>query len=200
MDYCENGNLASFIDLNRDNFNKTLDNQSSETQTSKSQSSIGDTKIVFEGKVGVKIDCDTDETVLSFMHLLLWAKQVAEGMHFLHKNRILHGNLSTNNVYLTGGLHAKIGNIGYSSPEEVVGCMNGVAKKWLSVPHYCYEQFSKRSDIWDYGRVLWEIFSLRKQICPDNGVIVDYMQYYNDEDEVFESEEIGVPEYATEDM
>ncbi len=120
-------------------------------------------------------------------------------MNFLHKNRVIHGNLCTANIYVTSKLKIKIGNIGYTPVMDDILATEEGARKWLSVPHY--EPFSKISDIWEYGCVLWEIFSLREQQRPDNGRIADFIQNgHEDDDDDEEEDGLEIPQFATHEM
>ncbi|KAL2753386.1 hypothetical protein ACRALDRAFT_1065303 [Sodiomyces alcalophilus JCM 7366] len=47
--------------------------------------------------------------------LLLWAEQTAKGVEFLHSKKVLHGDLSCNNIFLDADLNARIGDFAGSS-------------------------------------------------------------------------------------
>lgn len=117
----------------------------------------------------------------------------------------MHGNLNAANIYLTSNLTAKVGNIGYppmaSEGDMLESTGEVLNKQWLTAPHFCYEQFSKKSDVWDYGRLVWEIFDVRRKQCPDNGRIVEFMRSHNENDgEPETDDELDVPQYATEEV
>lgn len=220
MDFCENGTLANFIDLNRKFFRDIFKNSNIEvtdrlpelatssancTQVRLSNDT-GNDAITFSAKNdGVVINTpEKDDKIateypITFKDLLTWSSQIADGMNFLHKNRVIHGNLSTANIYLTSKFKIKIGNIGYTPVMDDILATEEGASKWLSVPHY--EPFSKISDIWEYGRVLWEIFSLREQQCPDSGRIANFIQNgHEDDDNDEEDDGLQIPQFATHEM
>ncbi|CAG8487500.1 16555_t:CDS:2 [Racocetra persica] len=94
------------------------------------------------------------------------ARQVTDGLYFLHKNEILHRDLHTKNVVIQkdgDGVRVIITDFGRSkvlprnskSNQEIGGCVPFVAPEILN--HNAAPDF--KSDIYSLGVVMWEITS-----------------------------------------
>ena len=87
-------------------------------------------------------------------------------MEFLEQNKIVHGDLATRNILLANDKTiAKVSDFGlssslYSSVEELSNASSGLPVRWMAPEVLLLRQVTNKSDIWSFGVLMWEIFSL----------------------------------------
>ncbi|XP_046748827.1 mast/stem cell growth factor receptor Kit-like [Diprion similis] len=130
--------------------------------------------------------------------LLSWAWQVSRGMEYLSSRNVLHGDLAARNILLADDNVVKICDFGlaknmyndknYTKKED---CLLPV--KWMAIESIRDRIFSTQSDVWSFGIVLWEFFTLARTPYPSMGAKEQY-------DQLTDGYRMEKPEYATEEI
>ncbi|XP_001600926.2 vascular endothelial growth factor receptor 1 isoform X2 [Nasonia vitripennis] len=127
--------------------------------------------------------------------LLSWAFQVARGMEYLCQRKVLHGDLAARNILLAENNVVKICDFGlaktmYKNDNYKKQGDGPVPIKWMAIESIRDWIFSTQSDIWSFGIVLWEFFTLAETPYPG-------MQAEKQYQKLIEGYRMEQPKYAT---
>ncbi|XP_016427418.1 platelet-derived growth factor receptor alpha-like [Sinocyclocheilus rhinocerous] len=141
---------------------------------------------------------DTNEG-LTAVDLLSFTYQVARGMEFLASKNCVHRDLAARNVLLSQGKIVKICDFGLA--RDIMHDNNYVSKgstflpvKWMAPESIFDNLYTTLSDVWSYGILLWEIFSLGGTPYP--GMVVD-SNFYN---KIKSGYRMAKPEHTSSDV
>lgn len=109
-----------------------------------------------------------DVPKLDYTEQIKIARQVVAGMLYISEKGLVHRDLATRNCLVGEHLTVKIsdfgltrnldhGNYYYGSEHEAIPI------RWMPLESILYNRFTRESDIWSFGVVLWEIFSFALQ-------------------------------------
>ena len=109
------------------------------------------------------------------------AKQVSNGMLFLHQNHILHRDLKPENVLLAAegvGFTCRIGDFGTSKQDD--GAMNGTKTGDIGSPVYMAPEimmeptakYGNSIDVYSFGMLLWAMCARAKPYADQNVILL----------------------------
>ncbi|XP_054481620.1 platelet-derived growth factor receptor beta-like isoform X2 [Anoplopoma fimbria] len=114
----------------------------------------------------------SDSPLLSVNDLLSFSYQVSQAMDFLSSRSCVHRDLAARNVLVSEGKLVKICDFGLArdlmKDKDYIARGNSfLPVKWMSPESIFQNIYSSKSDVWSYGVLLWEIFSLGVSPYPD---------------------------------
>uniref|UniRef100_A0A8C8B9U1 Tyrosine-protein kinase n=1 Tax=Otus sunia TaxID=257818 RepID=A0A8C8B9U1_9STRI len=102
---------------------------------------------------------------LRMKELIKMTENAAAGMEYLESKHCIHRDLAARNCLVTEKNTLKISDFGMSREEEdgvyaSTGGMKQIPVKWTAPEALNYGRYSSESDVWSFGILLWEAFSL----------------------------------------
>uniref|UniRef100_A0A3Q3MP35 Tyrosine-protein kinase n=1 Tax=Mastacembelus armatus TaxID=205130 RepID=A0A3Q3MP35_9TELE len=98
------------------------------------------------------------------VQLLEICKDVAEGMAYLESQQFIHRDLAARNCLVDGNGTVKVTDFGLSryvlDDEYTSSAGSKFPVRWSPPEVLLYCKFSSKSDIWAYGVLMWEVYTL----------------------------------------
>uniref|UniRef100_A0A673W9R2 receptor protein-tyrosine kinase n=1 Tax=Salmo trutta TaxID=8032 RepID=A0A673W9R2_SALTR len=210
VEYCKHGNLSSYLKSKRGEYSpfKRMEEDVTEGDLGLGTSThldictgtavcsrLGEESSVSHVEEEDAESCEWEEH-LTMEDLISYSFQVAKGMEFLSSRKCIHRDLAARNILLSENNIVKICDFGlardvYKDPDYVRKGDARLPLKWMAPETIFDRVYTTQSDVWSFGILLWEIFSLGASPYPGVGI-----------DEAFcrrlkEGTRMRAPDYAT---
>ncbi|CAJ0942821.1 unnamed protein product, partial [Mesorhabditis belari] len=157
----------------------------------------GDLPTIVDGEHEALIHNQT-ATLCSTSDLLSFSMQIANGMEYLSSIPCFHRDLAARNVLLTKNNLCRIADFGMAKSSNKSYYRKDrheipMPVKWMSPETIENGYYTQASDVWSYGILLYEMFTLGGQPYPS----VEGKDVYQ---KVFDGERNRQPEYAHDDL
>ncbi|PVD21758.1 hypothetical protein C0Q70_17559 [Pomacea canaliculata] len=100
-------------------------------------------------------------------NLFRFSRDIAHGMQYLASKKIVHNRLAARNIFLKAVMEVRIAGFGSEVNEDDGSHEQSEEKKtaripikWAAPEVLMNKRGTEKSDVWSYGIVLWEIFSM----------------------------------------
>ncbi|XP_056395092.1 vascular endothelial growth factor receptor kdr-like isoform X2 [Hyla sarda] len=220
VEYCKHGNLSNYLRSKRGDFiayksqeaEKTADDSNSDhsdlikrrlesvasTGSSASSGFIED-KSYSDSEEEEEDPEDVSKRQLTMEDLICYSFQVAKGMEFLASRKCIHRDLAARNILLSENNVVKICDFGlardiYKDPDYVRKGDARLPLKWMAPEAIFDKIYTTQSDVWSFGVLLWEIFSLGASPYPGVQIDEDFCCRLK------EGTRMRSPEYCTPEM
>ena len=148
------------------NLNEEIYNIKDETQDDNDQIMCLVLELCENGDLNDKIkEKKQKNEIFSEKEILKYFYEILQGLYYLHKNRVLHRDLKTLNIFLTKDNHIKIGDFGVSKKliNNNIYAYTFVGTPYYLSPEICQNKaYDEKSDVWSLGVIIYELITLNK--------------------------------------
>ncbi|KAJ8277103.1 hypothetical protein GJAV_G00071510 [Gymnothorax javanicus] len=177
VEYCKHGNLSTYLKSQRAAYAPFKRRPRREEDLQEGNLGLGatsqlDSPHLDSPSLQPHEDEATDSATLTMEDLISYSFQVAKGMEFLSSRKCIHRDLAARNILLSEN-NARL------------------PLKWMAPETIFDRVYTTQSDVWSFGVLLWEIFSLGASPYPGVGIDESFCRRLK------EGTRMRAPEYAS---
>ncbi|XP_065412087.1 vascular endothelial growth factor receptor 3 isoform X4 [Chrysemys picta bellii] len=214
VEFCKYGNLSNYLRTKREGFSPYREKSprlriqvrslveavraDRRSRSGTSDSAIFNRLLMNKSQTAQPIQEVDDlwQSPLTMEDLICYSFQVARGMEFLASRKCIHRDLAARNILLSENNVVKICDFGlardiYKDPDYVRKGSARLPLKWMAPESIFDKVYTTQSDVWSFGVLLWEIFSLGASPYPGVQINEEFCQRLKD------GTRMRAPEYAT---
>ncbi|XP_053894222.1 vascular endothelial growth factor receptor 3 isoform X4 [Malaclemys terrapin pileata] len=214
VEFCKYGNLSNYLRTKREGFSPYREKSprlriqvrslveavraDRRSRSGTSDSAIFNRLLMNKSQTAQRIQEVDDlwQSPLTMEDLICYSFQVARGMEFLASRKCIHRDLAARNILLSENNVVKICDFGlardiYKDPDYVRKGSARLPLKWMAPESIFDKVYTTQSDVWSFGVLLWEIFSLGASPYPGVQINEEFCQRLKD------GTRMRAPEYAT---
>ncbi|RNA40231.1 Vascular endothelial growth factor receptor [Brachionus plicatilis] len=201
VEYAKLGNLKNYLRSQRPTEFLASDSDETELEGSAAQlatdvlklySSINKHKVNKSDKFSTfgyakdKNKFSTDSELDLIIELVKFCCQISNGMRYLHSKKVCHRDLAARNILLDENKVAKIADFGFARDLQqnyyyTRSSESPIPVKWMAPESLLDRKVYPNSDIWSFGVLMWEVFTLGGSPYPTVPIekLFDYLKEGN---------------------
>ena len=102
--------------------------------------------------------------------------QVCIGINYLHKNKVIHRDIKSSNIFIDKDFNVKIGDFGIAKPfDRMILAKTSIGSPYYMSPElFKEEEYNEKTDVWSLGCFLYELITFTHPFDAKNLASLTY--------------------------